>query len=149
MTLPKRIIVDQNGHYWRDFGDSLSMCPTIEANENTTVVASYEPANKPGREEGGVAERLREALSFLDYPYDDMVLTGKLEAVGCAIDNALAELSRLQNRVEELERGLAFIRDCEDDGEEMGPIVTVAFLKEQANTLLWEPRAAQQGGQEL
>lgn len=33
-------------------------------------------------------------------------------------------------------QALEFIRDCEDDGEEMGPIVTVSFLKEQARTIL-------------
>jgi len=51
--LPKRIIVDQNGHYWRDFGggDSLSMCPTSDANEPTEIAATYEPAqhgHRPG-----------------------------------------------------------------------------------------------------
>lgn len=45
MTLPKRIIVDQNGHYWREWDDgTLSMCPTTEANEKTEVVATFEPA---------------------------------------------------------------------------------------------------------
>lgn len=44
--LPKRIIVDQNGHYWRDFGDSLSMCPTTEANEDTQIVAVFVPDHR-------------------------------------------------------------------------------------------------------
>lgn len=35
-----------------------------------------------------------------------------------------------------LAQALEFIRDCEDDGEEMGPLVTVAFLKEQARAAL-------------
>lgn len=35
-----------------------------------------------------------------------------------------------------LTQALEFIRDCENDGEEMGPIVTVAFLKEQARAVL-------------
>lgn len=35
-----------------------------------------------------------------------------------------------------LAEALEFIRDCEDDGEEMGPIVTVSFLKEQARAIL-------------
>jgi len=35
-----------------------------------------------------------------------------------------------------LAQALEFIRDCEDDGEEMGPLVTVSFLKEQARAAL-------------
>lgn len=47
-----------------------------------------------------------------------------------------AALAKAEERVRELEEALAFIRDCEDDGEEFGPIVTVGFLKEQARAAL-------------
>lgn len=56
--LPKRVIVDQNGHYWRDFGDSLSMCPTTEANEDTEIVAVFEQAVTPADGQGGELQRL-------------------------------------------------------------------------------------------
>lgn len=42
----------------------------------------------------------------------------------------------LQKTIFALSQALEFIRDCEDDGEEMGPIVTVTFLKEQARAIL-------------
>lgn len=42
--------------------------------------------------------------------------------------------------VHKLALTLQFIADCENDGEEMGPIVTVSFLKEQARTILNEVR---------
>jgi len=31
-NLPARVIVCQHGHYWRDYGDFLSMCPVSEDN---------------------------------------------------------------------------------------------------------------------
>ena len=30
--LPPRVIVCEHGHYWRDYGDFLSMCPVSEDN---------------------------------------------------------------------------------------------------------------------
>lgn len=40
-NLPARVIVDQHGHYWRDYGDFLSMCPVSDENTATEVVASF------------------------------------------------------------------------------------------------------------
>lgn len=40
-NLPRRVIVDQHGHYWRDYGDFLSMCPVSDENTATEVVAEY------------------------------------------------------------------------------------------------------------
>ena len=39
--LPSRIVVDQHGHYWRDFGDYWSMCPVSTENVATEAVAIY------------------------------------------------------------------------------------------------------------
>lgn len=50
--------------------------------------------------------------------------------------DTFALIRSLKQEVARLTDGLKFIRDCEDDGEEMGPLVTVGFLKEQARTLL-------------
>ena len=39
--LPGRVIVDQHGHYWRDYGDFLSMPPVSDENVATEVAAIY------------------------------------------------------------------------------------------------------------
>lgn len=39
--LPDRIVVDQNGNYWRDFGDGYSMVPVSTDNEPVVVTATY------------------------------------------------------------------------------------------------------------
>ena len=39
--LPKRVIVDQHGHYWRDFGTHLSMPPVSDENLETTTEGRY------------------------------------------------------------------------------------------------------------
>jgi len=31
-NLPPRVIVCEHGHYWRDYGDFLSMCPVSDDN---------------------------------------------------------------------------------------------------------------------
>lgn len=41
IALPDRIVVDQHGHYWRDYGDYWSMCPVSEENVSTDPVAVY------------------------------------------------------------------------------------------------------------
>ena len=41
LNLPARVIVDQHGHYWRDYGEFLSMCPVSEENTATEVVHVY------------------------------------------------------------------------------------------------------------
>lgn len=41
--LPERVIVDQHGHYWRDYGDHYSMCPVSDENVATEVAAVYLP----------------------------------------------------------------------------------------------------------
>lgn len=39
--LPPRVVVDQNGDYWRDYGDYVSMCPTSSRNEDTVTEHVY------------------------------------------------------------------------------------------------------------
>ena len=52
LNLPGRVIVDQHGHYWRDYGEFLSMCPVSDENTETEVVHVYTLTGD---------ERLREA----------------------------------------------------------------------------------------
>jgi hypothetical protein len=41
-VLPDRIVVDDQGNYWRDLGDgTYSMCPTSSGNQPIGIVASY------------------------------------------------------------------------------------------------------------
>ena len=47
LNLPPRVIVDQHGHYWRDYGDFLSMPPVSEENVATEVVAAFTLAASP------------------------------------------------------------------------------------------------------
>jgi len=42
-SLPVRVVVDQNGNYWRDYGSHYSMCPVSEDNEPVTVTMAYIP----------------------------------------------------------------------------------------------------------
>lgn len=102
VTLPKRIIVDQNGHYWRDFGDSISMCPTTDANETTEVTAEYrlvEPAEPPLPSGGMELQRYYmdegssiESPSMKPYKYGEWVKT----------DDAIALVRSLKQEVEGL-----------------------------------------------
>lgn len=39
--LPLRVVVDHHGHYWRDYGDYLSMCPVSDENNEMVVAAVY------------------------------------------------------------------------------------------------------------
>jgi len=43
-NLPPRVIVCQHGHYWRDYGDFLSMCPVSEDNLSCSPQTVYAPA---------------------------------------------------------------------------------------------------------
>jgi len=52
------------------------------------------------------------------------------------IDRLKASYLDARRDCQSLAQALEFIRDCEDDGEEMGPLVTVSFLKEQARAAL-------------
>lgn len=47
--LPERVVVGENGAYWRDYGDSYSMCPVSEDNDPVVPVATYvlQPASEP------------------------------------------------------------------------------------------------------
>jgi len=51
-NLPHRVVVDQHGHYWRDYGDFLSMCPVSDENVGTEVVAAFILTPQPAEEEG-------------------------------------------------------------------------------------------------
>lgn len=39
--LPIRVVVDQHGHYWRDYGDHWSMCPVSDENTATEPVTEF------------------------------------------------------------------------------------------------------------
>lgn len=39
--LPDRVVVDQHGHFWQDFGDYWSMCRVSDENVETEAVAIY------------------------------------------------------------------------------------------------------------
>jgi hypothetical protein len=39
--LPIRVVVDQHGHYWRDYGDHWSMCPVSDENVATDPVTEF------------------------------------------------------------------------------------------------------------
>lgn len=39
--LPIRVVVDQHGHYWRDYGDHWSMCPVSDENTATWPVTEF------------------------------------------------------------------------------------------------------------
>lgn len=39
--LPARVVVGENGAYWRDYGDSYSMCPVSTDNDPVVPVAAY------------------------------------------------------------------------------------------------------------
>lgn len=54
-ALPRRIVVDQNGNYWRSFEPGVySMCPVGDDNEPVEVVAVYQIADElpPGWHRG-------------------------------------------------------------------------------------------------
>lgn len=66
-----------------------------------------------------------------------------IQRLSITLAEAQAKIDRLKESYLEARRdcqslaqALEFIRDCEDDGEEMGPLVTVSFLKEQARAAL-------------
>ena len=40
-SLPKRVVIDAKGNYWRDFGTHFSMCPVSEDNNTIDVVAEF------------------------------------------------------------------------------------------------------------
>ena len=61
--LPDRIVVGANGAYWRDYGDSYSMCPVSEDNDPVEVVATYVRAEP--RAEGLDVERDLQTLAKL------------------------------------------------------------------------------------
>lgn len=46
--LPIRVVVDQHGHYWRDYGDNWSMCPVSTENVATEPVTEFHRAGEGG-----------------------------------------------------------------------------------------------------
>jgi hypothetical protein len=52
---PIRVVVDQHGHYWRDYGDHWSMCPVSDENRATTPAYEFYPLDHID------VDRLREA----------------------------------------------------------------------------------------
>jgi len=52
-NLPPRVIVCQHGHYWRDYGDFLSMCPVSEDNLSCSPQTVYAPAPLDGHQTPG------------------------------------------------------------------------------------------------
>ena len=47
--LIKRVVIDANGHYWRDFGTHFSMCPVTVSGDNdkVNIVAEFLPSWTP------------------------------------------------------------------------------------------------------
>lgn len=43
LSFPECVVVDENGAYWREFGDHYSMCPVSDDNEPVHPVAVYVP----------------------------------------------------------------------------------------------------------
>lgn len=71
--LPLRVIVDQHGHYWRDYGEFLSMCPVSTENVELKTVASFYRLVPPPDEAADLndAPRLRAALkTALEYIHE-------------------------------------------------------------------------------
>lgn len=50
--LPERVVVDQHGHYWRDYGMHWSMPPVSDENVATEAIAVY------ARVDGTFAKRI-------------------------------------------------------------------------------------------
>ena len=85
--LPDRVIVDQHGHYWRDYGDSYSMCPVSDENNETQVAAVFvrvddppsatddEPRTANGR------DLLAHAVQYAPTDADRRVTAAKIRAV--------------------------------------------------------------------
>ena len=56
---PIRVVVDQHGHYWRDYGDHWSMCPVSDENVATDPVYEFYPlATLDAAREGQGLDRL-------------------------------------------------------------------------------------------
>ncbi len=88
--LPERVVVDQHGHYWRDYGDYWSMCPVSEENISTEPVAVYVRAAALAEREAEV-ERWRKALEIIAAPWVDPAP----DAIGVSARNvARAALTR-------------------------------------------------------
>jgi hypothetical protein len=56
-ALPERVVVAENGAYWRDYGSHYSMCPVSDDNDPVAVRAVYTPSTGD--------DRLREAAQAL------------------------------------------------------------------------------------
>lgn len=125
--LPDRIIVDQNGHYWRDFGDSLSMCPTTEANEPTEVAASYTLAQPVTGE--GLVDRLQEPLSP----------GANVEAMQLLCLDAASRILELEARVRERETAHEILRamyNAHEDGDLLDAVSLSFFMRDLAGPTL-------------
>ena len=62
-ALPDSVVVDQHGHYWRDFGEYLSMPPVSDENVETHATTTYVKASD-----------VAYFLFQLGYPYDIQVI---------------------------------------------------------------------------
>ena len=91
--LPKRVIVDQHGHYWRDYGTHLSMCPVSEENTETEVYAVFE---RPYRRAENMLDEMLPSLNAVlaskasppEYPGLALVPVADLEALQVAVEIA-------------------------------------------------------------
>jgi hypothetical protein len=54
-NLPPRVIVCEHGHYWRDYGDFLSMCPVSEDNLSCSPQTVYALVPDPSLHEMDIA----------------------------------------------------------------------------------------------
>ena len=124
--LPQRVIVDQHGHYWRDYGDYLSMCPVSEENTPTEVDAVFE---RPYRRGDAVLAEMGPALTNVlahkaappEYPGLALVPVPDLEALEIAwsLAETIAAGARIDFRPSEppeTGRGWAF-----DEGDSEPP----------------------------
>ena len=101
--LPTRVIVDQHGHYWRDYGTHLSMCPVSEENAETRVHAVFE---RPYRRAEAMLAEMTPALTNIlahkasppEYPGLALVPVADIEALEVAV--SLAETTAAGARID-------------------------------------------------
>lgn len=102
--IPPTVIVCQHGHYWRNYGDSLSMCPVSDDNLACTPAATYildrliAAGVRPP--DAGLREAAQAIVAWIDdpTPHNRPTAMGSLRERIAALRDALAMTDELRRQ---------------------------------------------------
>lgn len=130
--LPDRVIVGQNGAYWRESGDTLSMCPVSEDNDPVEAVAIYERScdqivraifnnyerRQPHRDPGDLTISIQDDMPYVTVHADTRGCIGQGRTLSEALTDALRTSEGKSDR--------------QDDDDPIGGILAGLFWQHNA-----------------